>query len=33
ATECIPEPITMIMLGSLATGLFGAAGIRRRKRG
>ena len=33
ATECIPipEPTTMILLGSLATGLFGMAGIRRKK--
>jgi hypothetical protein len=33
ATECIPipEPATMILLGSLATGLFGVAGIRRKK--
>jgi len=28
----IPEPGTMILLGSLATGLFGVAGLRRRKR-
>lgn len=38
ATECvdippppIPEPGTMLLLGSLATGLFGMAGIRKRK--
>lgn len=31
ATECIPEPMTMVLLGSLATGLFGVAGIRRKK--
>jgi hypothetical protein len=33
ATECIPipEPATMILLGSLATGLFGVAGIKRKK--
>jgi len=31
ATECvIPEPGTMILLGSLAIGLFGMAGLRRR---
>jgi len=30
ATECIPEPATMMLLGSLATGLFGFAGLRRR---
>jgi len=30
ATECIPEPGTMILLGSLATGLFGFAGLRKR---
>jgi hypothetical protein len=27
---CVPEPGMMILLGSLATGLFGAAGLRRR---
>ncbi|GAG17473.1 unnamed protein product, partial [marine sediment metagenome] len=26
----IPEPTTIILLGSLATGLFGMAGIRKR---
>jgi hypothetical protein len=31
ATECVPEPATMMLLGSLATGLFGVAGIRRKK--
>lgn len=30
ATECIPEPTTMILLGSLATGLFGIAGVRKK---
>jgi hypothetical protein len=28
----IPEPASMILLGSLATGLFGAAAVRKRKR-
>ena len=31
ATECIPEPATMILLGSLAAGLFGTAGFRKKK--
>ncbi len=33
ATECvpIPEPTTMILLGSLATGLFGIAAVRRKR--
>jgi len=28
--EVIPEPASMILLGSLATGLFGFAGLRKR---
>jgi hypothetical protein len=31
-TQEIPEPATMVLLGSLATGLFSAAGIRKRSR-
>jgi len=30
--EAVPEPATMMLLGSLATGLFGFAGLKKRKR-
>ena len=28
--SCVPEPVTMMLLGSLATGLFGMAGLKRK---